>query len=143
MQRGLQAATAMAVEALGLRDVRRLWGTLMSAAAAKPGELQWLAVLACWCAAPCCALVPRRSVRCCWSEEIKKKCMLCEGVRGCMLGLRRALPNRYLTPWVTPRKRPGDVDIMNQHLNINKPVGLCARQAALMLMKRCALGVAG
>ena len=52
----------MAVEALGLRDARRLWGPLTSAAAAKPGELQWLAVLACWCAAPPCALVPHRSV---------------------------------------------------------------------------------
>lgn len=34
----------------GRRGARRLWGPLTSAAAAKPTELQWLAVLACWCA---------------------------------------------------------------------------------------------
>lgn len=40
----------MVVAVEGRRGARRLWGPLTSAAAAQPTELQWLAVLACWCA---------------------------------------------------------------------------------------------
>ncbi|KAK9841839.1 hypothetical protein WJX81_006512 [Elliptochloris bilobata] len=43
----VEAAVGMAVAVLGQRGARRLWTPLTTAAAASPGELQWLAVLAC------------------------------------------------------------------------------------------------
>ena len=52
----------MVVAVEGRRGARRLWGPLTSAAAAKPSELQWLAVLACWCAR---AAPPQQACRRC------------------------------------------------------------------------------
>ena len=56
----------MVVAVEGRQGARRLWTPLTSAAAAKPSELQWLAVLACWCAR---TSLPQRACARCLPEE--------------------------------------------------------------------------